>query len=271
MTLPHPLCTLALALAALCPAALHAQTGYYNTDRGRPTQVEDASVAERYVVELKHAPVRLERSSGGRYTWEVEPEIAYGILPRTQVELGLPFVFTDGGAPRPRGLAGLELSAMHTLNAETEGWPALAIRADLLLPVGNVAPARTWPSVTGIATRTQRWGRLHVNAQVSAGGAPVGVEDTGAAELSRWLVGAAVDHTFPLRSALVTAELYGRRMLVSGEVEYVAGVGGRKQLSPTVLVDAGVGRRLTGHERGWYVTLGSSYAFGIASLFPAAR
>ena len=79
----------ALALALLVPAAAHGQTDYYNTDRGRPVQVEDAYVTERHAFELKLAPVRLERTNGGAYNWGLEPEIALGILPRTQVELGV--------------------------------------------------------------------------------------------------------------------------------------------------------------------------------------
>ena len=265
---------LALALCAMASAPGYAQTDYYNTDRGRPVQVEDAYVAERYAVELKIAPVRLERSRGAAYAWEVEPEIAYGILPRTQIEIGLPLVYREHGTERSRGVAGLELSAMHNLNHETEGWPALGIRGDLLLPVGNLGPARTYPSLTGIATRTQRWGRIHLNAQVTAGSELTAATegDAGGAELSRWLVGAAIDRTFPLRSTLVTAEFYGSKPLMAGEpTEYLAGVGTRYQVSPTVLLDAGVGRTLNGDDKGWYLTFGSSYAFGIASLFPVGR
>ena len=266
---------LALGLAAAAGPRLSAQTDYYNTDRGRPVQIEDAYVAERHAMELKLAPVRLERERGGVYNWGVEPEIAFGILPRTQVEVGLPLAYREVGAQRQSGVVGLELSAMHNLNAETEGWPALALRADLLAPVGNLAPARAYPSITGIATRTFTRARVHVNATYTAGSSLVGAAgaaDQGAAELSRWLIGGAIDRTFPLRSTLVTAELYGRKPLMQGEaIEYTTGVGARHQISPTLALDAGFGRRLTGDARGWYVTFGSAYAFGLASLFPAGR
>lgn len=266
---------LALGLAVAAGPRLHAQTDYYNTDRGRPVQIEDAYVAERYALELKLAPVRLERERGGVYNWGVEPEIAFGILPRTQVEVGLPLAYREAGAQRQSGVVGLELSAMHNLNTETEGWPALAFRADLLAPVGNLAPARAYPSITGIATRTFTRARVHVNATYTAGSSLIGaagVANQGAAELSRWLIGGAIDRTFPLRSTLVTAEVYGRKPLMEGEaVEYTTGVGARHQISPTLALDAGIGRRLTGDARGWYVTFGSAYAFGMASLFPTGR
>ena len=263
----------AFALTVARPSLASAQTDYYNTDRGRPVQVEDAYTTERYALELKLAPVRLERGSGGVYSWGIDPEIAYGILPRTQIEIGVPLAYREVGAQRQSGLAGLELSAMHNLNTETEGWPALALRADLLAPVGNLAPSRAYPSVTGIATRTFTWGRAHVNGTLTGGSTITATNfDAAAAELSRWLVGAAIDRTFPLRSTLLTAELYGRKPLLDGSsVEYTTGVGARHQISPTLALDAGIGRRLNGDAPGWYVTFGSAYAFSVASLFPTGR
>src|SRR4029453_3509588 len=72
-----------LWLSMAIPAAAGAQTDYYNTDAGRPIRVEDAYPTERYGFELQLAPLRLERSRGGVYNWGVEPELAYGVLPRT--------------------------------------------------------------------------------------------------------------------------------------------------------------------------------------------
>lgn len=268
---------LALGITVLGAPRLHAQTDYYNTDRGRPVQIEDAYVAERYGMELKLAPVRLERERGGVYSWGVDPEIAYGVLPRTQVEIGLPLVYREVGTQRQSagGIAGLELSVMHNLNAETEGWPALGLRADVLTPVGNLAPKRAYPSLTGIVTRTYTSARVHVNAKYTAGSsldATSGGSDVGAAELSRWLIGGAIDKTYPLRSTLVTAEFYGRKPMIEGEaVEYNTGVGMRHQFSPTLALDGGLGRRLNGDAPGWYVTFGSAYAFSVASLFPTGR
>ena len=89
------------ALVLLAPS-LGAQTDYYNTDRGRPVQIEDALAVERYAFEVQVAPLRLERERGGRYHWEVAPELAYGILPRTQLEVGFPLVWRDGAGHRIR-------------------------------------------------------------------------------------------------------------------------------------------------------------------------
>lgn len=267
---------LALASGIVRPGLARAQTDFYNTDRGRPLQIEDASVTERYAFELKLAPVRLERLSGGTYNWGIAPEIALGILPRTQVELGLPLGFVEQGNQRRSGIAGLELSAMHNFNTETEGVPALAIRGDVLTPIGSLAPDRVYPSITGIATRTLTWARFHVNGQYTYGAAPQSVPNAttpaGGVDVSRWLVGGAIDKAYPLSSTLITAEFYGRKPLESGaNVEFTAGTGTRFQVTPTLALDSGFGRRLNGPGEGWYVTFGSAYAFGVRSLFPGSR
>lgn len=246
-----------------------AQTDYYNTDRGRPVQVEDAYATERHAFELKLAPVRLERSHGGAYHWGVEPEIAYGILPRTHVELGVPFTYADVGGARRSGIAGLDLSVMHNLNVESRTLPALGLRADLLAPVGALAPKRAYASLTAMATRTYSWMRFHVNGQYTVGAAPTASQANGASALeqSRWLAGIAADRTFPLESLLLTAELFAQQPLESSTpVSLTAGTGVRYQWSPTLALDAGIGRRLTGEDRAWYVTFGTAFAFALPSL-----
>jgi hypothetical protein len=250
---------------------LSAQTDYYNTDRGRPVQIEDAYSTERHAFELKVAPIRLERSRGPVYNWTAEPEIAYGILPRTHVEIGVPLVYTDVAGARTRGLAGLDLSAFHSFNVETETFPAFALRADVLAPVGSLAPDKAYPSLTGLMTRTFSWIRIHANGQYTFGSAPAASTGAAGSEVSRWLAGAAVDKTYPLKSMLLTAEFYARGPFESSEdMEYNAGTGIRYQWSPTLALDFGVGRRLSGADPAWYVTFGSAYAFAVKALIPGA-
>ena len=247
-----------------------AQTDYYNTDAGRPIQIEDAYAVERRALELQVAPLRLERARGGTYQWGVEPEVAVGILPRTQLEVGLPLAFVDAGAgARAAGLAGVDLSVLHNLNVETS-IPALAVVADVLLPAGALGPDRAYPSLKGIATRTFSWARFHVNAQYTFGdrlpAASAAASRVGplAAELARWTGGVAVDRTFPLRSLLVSGELVARRPLREGEdVEWNSAAGLRYQLSPRVAADAGGGYRLTGDDAGWFATFGAAVVVGL--------
>ena len=91
-------------------------------------------------------------------------------------------------------------------------------------------------------------------------------------EVSRWLVGGAIDKTYPLSGLLITADFYGSKPIVTGSsVEYTTGAGFRYQRSPTLALDAGVGRRLNGDNPAWFVTFGTAYAFAVSSLFPFGR
>jgi hypothetical protein len=256
----------ALVALAFAPRA-QAQTDYYNTDAGRPVRIEDAYPTERYAFELQIAPVRVERIGGGGYVWGIEPEIGYGILPRTHLEIGVPLVALDvPGTPNRSGAAGVELSMLHNLNAETAGLPAFGIAAEVVLPTGPFGPERVIPSVTGLVTRTFSLLRAHVNAQYTFADA----DDAGSGlETSQWLAGLAVDRTMPLRSTLLTAEAFAQQPLDDDEpVDWTVGAGVRMQRSPRLAIDAGVGRRITGADTGWYVTAGAAYAFAIRSLMP---
>jgi hypothetical protein len=256
-------------LLAVVSAPVQAQTDYYNTDAGRPVLMEDAYALERRGFELQVAPLRLTRSRAGVYTWGVEPELAFGIFNRTQVEIGMPVAQVDQRAGGGLGISGVEISALHTLNVETS-IPAFAIAADLLLPVGRFGPPRTYVSLKGIMTRTFPAFRVHVNAQYTLGssvtnatGAPIGAAAQNI-EVSRWVAGAAVDRALPLRSLLMTAELYARQpIVVGGSVELNTGAGVRYQLSPRWAMDAGVGRALSGDDHAWFLTGGGAYAFGL--------
>ena len=113
-----------------------------------------------------------------------------------------------------------------------------------------------------------------MNAEYTAGAAPddesgsAGAESgPGAAEVSRWLAGAAVDRTMPIRSMLLTGELFARRPLDTRErVEWNAGVGVRQQLNPYLSLDGGVGKRLTGSDKSWFVTFGVARVFAVPLL-----
>ena len=241
-----------LCLAALVlPAALSAQTDYYNTDKGRPLTIEDAYPVERRAFEIQAAPLRLERSAGGVYHWSVEPEIAYGIFPRTQIEVGVPVSYLDGPGGSKLGFSAVHLSALHNLNVETR-LPALAIGAGAEIPVGAFAASDPQFAVKAIATRTLSFARFHVNGEYAVG------------DVSRWTAGVAIDKTFPLRSLLLGAELLFAQPVDAGDdLELGIGGGVRYQLSPRWAIDGGVGKRLSGAERPWYVTFGSAYAFGL--------
>jgi hypothetical protein len=263
MRIPSRAAAAAALLVSAAPAG--AQTDYYNTDLGRPVRIEDASPVERYAFELQLAPVRLEREGGGTYHWEVAPELAYGILPRTQVEVALPLALVDGGDEgRTQGLAGIEVAALHNLTVETRTLPALAVAAEVLLPVGPLAPDEAYTSLKGIATRTFSFARVHVNGQYT-----FGPEAEDAGEASRWMAGVAVDRALPLRSLLLIGDVYTEQPLDDGaELAWTAEAGFRYQTSPQFNIDFGVGRRFAGGDQGWFLTFGAAHAFAVRDLLP---
>jgi hypothetical protein len=270
------------ASAGATPAV--AQKDYYKLDKNRPTRISDAYTTERHAIDVKIAPLTLEREAGGIYHWEFEPELAYGILPRTSVEVGLPYAVIDaGGAGQQSGLRGIDLSVFHNLNVETRTMPALGIRGDVVLPVGSLSGEKVYPAVTGLATRSFSWARIHVNAQYAFGtlpeeaeGAPLpGGLDQGmrmaGEKVSRWLAGVAVDRVFPLRALLVVGNVYASQPLNEEDsLEWNVGGGVRYQVNPYLVVDTGLGRRVSG-EPAWQFTVGAAYQFALRGLIPVPR
>jgi hypothetical protein len=255
--------TAMLALTSM-PAA--AQTDYYNTDAGRPVTIEDAFPVERYAFELQAAPFRLERQRGGVYQWGVEPELAYGIFPRTQLEIGFPLVYVDNElGERSFGLAGIDASVLHNLNVETETLPAFALAADVVLPAGHFAPGSAVFSGKALLTRTFNFARIHANGRYTFGSD----DAKGVEAVSRWQAGLAVDRTFPLRSMLVIGEFFVAQPITEdSDLEWNAGAGIRYQQGPRFAIDAGIGKALTGHEQSWHFTIGAAYAFAVRALMP---
>lgn len=160
-----PLLSLVALLALSSPA--DAQTGYYHLDASRPIRVEDASVVERFTLEIEAPSLRAERTTDGVYRYRTEPHVSYGILPRTQIEIGAPMEYRDTPIDRQGGIVGISLAGMHNFNNESRLVPAVALWAGIRLPVGSLAPDGARVGLKGIATRSFSLGRVHLNAEYS--------------------------------------------------------------------------------------------------------
>ena len=247
------------------PVAGHAQIDYRNLDDDRPTLIEDAYPVERYAFEFQ-APWRFSRDRLGGSLHAFTPEIEYGILRNWHLGLKLPVAGTRESGDREWGISGLKVFALYNFNTESRLLPALAIRTDLTFPVGRLAGEGTRISVKAIATRS--WGRyrLHVNGAYTFGGdRPLAVAEPA----NKWWAGAAFDRTLYRRSILVIGEVYALRSVSAEPVQVNASVGLRAQVTPYLVFDAGIARRLkktTGPDL--ELTAGFSRAFAIAGLLP---
>ena len=156
-----------MILCALAATTASAQGGYYNLDSSRPTRIEDAAPTPLYELELQLAPVRFEKLATGVHRWRIEPKMSYGVAPFTAMEIRAPLIIVnppDAGAPITSGVGGLAIGAQHAFGVEKQRWPALALAAEWIAPVGSLGAYIGSYSVKGIATKTFPFARLHINA-----------------------------------------------------------------------------------------------------------
>ncbi|MGE5926518.1 MAG: hypothetical protein ACM357_04135 [Gemmatimonadota bacterium] len=251
--------------------AAFAQIDYRNLDEGRPARTEDAYPVERYAFELV-VPYEYENERGPGRSHLVAPELAYGVAANAMLGVKLPFAALDEGADLETdwGFGGPRLFALYNFNTESPALPALSLRADASFPLGNLAGDLVRTGITAIVTRS--WGRTraHLNATLGVGREPEAGEALAVHAIPAWAAGAAVDRTFLRRSLIVIGEVTVREAAAESATEVAAGVGARLQLTPSLVLDAGLHRRLTtaaGADIG--MTVGLTHAFALAGLMPA--
>ena len=266
-------------IALTVPRKTSAQTDYFNTDRGHPLHVQDARAIERFALETQVAPLHWARGRSGRDVWSIDAGIAYGLLPRTQFDIGATVIHV----PAVNGLkqinaSTLHVSMLHALNVETLRVPALAFNTEFALPLGTFSSRRTYPGVGALVTRTTSLGRVHLNADVTFGDDIATTRNTcgptdplSPQDVSRWLVGMALDRALALRSMLLGAELVARQPILLGSpVEWRAGAGMRWQVDPRWSLDAGFARSF-GNAREWSMTFGAARSVGLVYFKPLGR
>lgn len=241
----------------LVATALPAQTDYRNLDDERPVRSEDAWAIEFRAWEWM-MPFHYARHAGrGEVEWT--PEVMWGAFRNGLVGLKLPFRASDrlGEA----AAAGPRLFALLSLNAETPHAPGVALRADAILPGGGAAGEGVLMVGKVIATRT--WGRLrtHANASVTVGRA---LDAPAADAPGRWSASVAADWTLMRQSTLLIAELFTVRPLGLAAQQWEVGAGFRRQMTPSLVLDAGVAHGL-GDGPGLALTVGLSRTFSLGT------
>src|ERR1044071_5516264 len=107
-----------------------AQASYRNLDAGFPVRVEDATVTERYALDLDFLNFRYDELSDLRTRFQYEPRVSYGILPRTEMWVRVPVFYREKSLSPRGGVAGVGVGAMYHLNLETQPLPAVALASE---------------------------------------------------------------------------------------------------------------------------------------------
>jgi hypothetical protein len=254
------------ALAALSPAHARAQTDFYNLDKDRPLRVEDAYATKRYAFELQAAPLTLSQDRDGTLRYRPALELKHGLLPGLDVATGVKLGWDRPAAAEARRTdAELELSSLLNLTVETRWLPALGVRLTGHVPLEGGGSSAL--ELRGLATRGIGG---PVRAHLNAGWTP------GDAATERWWAGLALDYVLPFRHLLLLAETWiGEHepdddAAAERRVHSTAGL--RYQLSPTLAMDAGVGRTWTGAPGpDWQLTFGLTREFAVRALMPGLR
>lgn len=247
-----------------------AQIDYRNLDDGRPVHTEDAYPIERYAFELL-TPAEVQYFPGGLETTTITSELEYGLTPNGQVGLAVPFAFVrrpGASGLGDFGLAGLRLHGLYNFNTESRSLPAVAVRADLALPVGALAGDVARVTLKAIATRSWGLTRAHVNAAWSFG-SDDGLTEAGAA--ARWSGSLAVDRTLFRSSLLLVVEGLVEQEVRGAPTTVLVSGGARWQWSPILVLDVGLSRRVTASGPNFGATVGVSRAFAVRGLLPGGK
>jgi hypothetical protein len=156
-----------LLAASLYAETVCAQASYRNLDAGFPVRVEDATVTERYALDLDFLNFRYDALSDSRNRFQYEPQVSYGMLPRTEVWVRLPTYYREATFTPRSGVAGFGVGAMYQFTVETLHIPALALATELFQPIGPDALPSSY-SLKALLTRSFSPGRIHLNASIAS-------------------------------------------------------------------------------------------------------
>ncbi len=106
--------------------------------------------------------------------------------------------------------------------------------------------------------------RLSCAAPSASGASAAAALKPGTNTNTHWLVAMGVDKSFPLRSVLIVADVFAERYEGIGrQTDWTAELGGRKQVSPRLVADLGIGRRFRGTSRSWFASFGTTITLAL--------
>ncbi len=244
---------LALVGLLVVPTIAAAQHDYRNLDRGRPVITDDAYPVELGALEVM-TPASFSRTDGSS-DWMIEPEVMWGAFANGMVGLGAPIALVDGG-----GLAGLRPFAFYNFNTEMPTLPALALRLDGSVPIGSLGGDGIVGSITALVTRSFGTTRLHLNGSVGLGDvADAPLDDAPSA----WSVSLGIDHTLWRQSAVLMADVQLAEPFGGGASAVLGGAGVRLQMTPGMVFDVGLVRRLSREGPDLSIRTGFTHALAL--------
>jgi hypothetical protein len=231
-----------------------------NLDEGRPLRLEDAyTVATGEWALEAGAGFTLQRRGPDRGFFPIE--VLYGALPNLQLGLESSLSTDPHAVDEPTKSGDLRLSALYNVNQETLTLPAFGLKLTMNFPTG-VDSSGVDVEVKGIVTRSVGRLSLHLNLAYELLHSDDGDERDGRYNVA---VGASYPVGAPRYTrTTVLADLFLEQASRRGE-DAVVGVevGFRHQLTPRVVVDAGLGTELAGpvDRSRFFLTAGVSLAF----------
>lgn len=242
------------------------QADYRNLDPGRPIFIEDAQPIEFRAFEFQLSLPRYTRSRGGGDELSLEPGLTWGFAKDWQLGIEAENI-TERDGETKNGFSDVQIHFLHNLNQEERAIPAIAFRPELALPTGAFGGDHLHAGLKGILTKTVGMNRIHLNGSYTLG--PTEEPGRGGSRVNRAVYGLAYERTFPILFAVFLIDLYAARPIDGGEIEVISDLGGRLQLTPTWVVDAGVFRALRNQGEVRYgFTLGVTTAFSFRRFFP---
>jgi hypothetical protein len=146
----------------------HAQGEYRNLDAGSPIRIEDATVTERYALDLDLANIRFDALSGGRKRFQLEPQVSYGILPYTEMWIRVPTYYREREITPRKGIAGIGVGGMYQWSFESLRLPAFAFASEVFIPTGPAALPPAYSFKTLFTRSLSGGARVHLNAGIAS-------------------------------------------------------------------------------------------------------
>lgn len=227
-----------------------------NLEEGLPLEIEDAYPIGRGSFELQGF-ARFERTAEGKDLYRLVPRLEVGIASNTQFTVEVPFEL--GPAVEDEGIGDVSASFLYNINTETLSLPALGIVGGAVFPTGpdshGVDPFATFILTKTLGTSSHMH-RVHLNLQ--------GLYNSDAQPNEREaLYKMVVGYSVRLGAdTILLADYVREQEREEGKTINLAEIGLRRQVTPRLVLVAGVGVGLDDDSPDFRATIGFQFSPG---------